>query len=560
MTRQLDTITTQLGTIQSIVATLPTTSALDSKLSPIIGSLRDLSQRVSAAPAPPAQAPTRAPVPPTSVTTRPTPLPAQPRAKARAPAPAKAPSSSFDPDIPRYDPDTRAFYGDPGAYADKFPDSWEANAFREGQSPDPTTFISGHLAPDYTKPQPSYAQAASKGSSKGKKNKNSLTAAKVASASNLAPATQAPRSLPTAERRFYAPRSSPSEHPQAPLIAATFPDIAARVLRDANCILPLAVTTKVNDRGSVTLLVTDPATPAAAFAPYFDALSSQLNKSFPVGESPWLPFRLAPNEAQLAIHSLPLAFLPEDPEELFPCLAESILNSKNVRILAARYLNPDTRSREGKTATSVILSVHPGDVPTMGSSIRLFSRSRTVERAYSSSRYTQCKNCWGYGHVAPRCPSTDPVCPICSLNHTRAMHRCPNPTCPGGGNAKAVPGCCSSSPPHCVNCGADHTATNRDCESRPSPPPLRRSTAAAEVIPPPPNGDEMDTEADDRVISPPPSPTRSLQSAFEMATPRARRTTILPASVRPAPGSGQLPPMEPQSPSPMSRSSSGLAR
>jgi len=140
---------------------------------------------------------------------------------------------------------------------------------------------------------------------------------------------------------FYAPRSSPSEHQQGSLIAATFPDIAARVLRDANCIIPLAVTTKVNDRGSVTLLVTDPTTPAAAFAPYFDALSAQLNKSFPVGESPWLPFRLAANEAQLAIHSLPIGFLPEDPDELFPCLAESILNSKNIRIIAARYLNPD---------------------------------------------------------------------------------------------------------------------------------------------------------------------------------------------------------------------------
>jgi len=484
---------------------------------------------------------------------------AQPRPKGRAPPP-HAPPSSFDPDIPRYDADTRTFYGDPRAYADKFPDSWEANAFREGKYPDPTTFVSGHLAPDCPKPQPSYAQAASKGPSKGKKDKSSLTAAKVASASNPVPVTQAPRSLPTAERRFYAPRSSPSEHPQAPLIAATFPDIAARVLRDANCILPLAVTTKVNDRGSVTLLVTDPTTPAAAFAPYFDALSSQLNKSFPVGDSPWLPFRLAPNEAQLAIHSLPLAFLPEDPEELFPCLAESVLNSKNVRILAARYLNPDARSREGKTATSVIVSVHSGDVPTMGSSIRLFSRSRTVERAYSSNRYTQCKNCWGYGHVAPRCPSTDPVCPICSLNHTRAMHRCPNPTCPGGGNSKAVPGCCSSSPPHCVNCGAEHTATHRDCESRPSPPPLRRSTAAAEIIPPPPTGDEMDTETEDRIVSPPPSPTRSLQSAFEMATPRPRSTTILPAPLEPNQGNRSLPPAEPVSPSPMSRNPSGLAR
>ena len=336
--------------------------------------------------------------------------------------------------------------------------------------------------------------------------------------------------------------------------------MAARVLRDANCILPLAVTAKVNDRGSVTLLVTDPAIPAAAFAPYFEALSSQLSKSFPVGDSPWLPFRLAPNETQLAIHSLSIAFLPEDPDELFPSLAESILNSKNIRILAARFLNPDARSREGKTATSVVVSVHPGDVQAMGSSIRLFSRSRTIERAYSSNRYTQCKKCWAFGHVAPTCPSADPTCPISSLNHTRTSHRCPNPTCPGGGNLKATPGCCSSSPPRCVNCGGDHTAVHRDCESRPSPTTLSHSTVAEEVIPPPPVGDDMDTATDDQDHSPPPSPIRSLQSAFEMATPSARRTTILPASVRPAQGTGALPQAEQPSPSPMSRSASGLAR
>jgi len=456
--------------------------------------------------------------------------------------------------------DTRSFYDDPRAYADRFPDSWEANAFREGKYPDPTTFIAGHLAPDCPKPKQSYAKTASTGAPQGKKNKSSLMAAQVASASNSVPATQPLKSLPKAERRFYAPRSSPSEHQQAPLIAATLPDIAAGVLRDANCLLPLAVTTKVNDHRSVTLLVTDPATPAAAFAPYFEALSAQLNKSFPVGESPWLPFRLAPNEAQLAIHSLHIAFLPEDPNELFPCLAESILNSKDICILAARFLNPDSRSREGKAATSVIVTVHPGDVTAMGSSIRVFSRSRTVERAYSSNRYTQCKNCWGFGHVAPRCPSTDPVCPIFSLYHTRAMHRCPNPTCPGDGNLKATPGCCSSSPPRCANCEGAHTATHRDCNSRPSPPTLRRSTAAETIVPPPAVGDGMDTATDEDDLSPPASPTRSFQSVFEMATPRARRATILPAPLGPTQGTRLLPPVEPVSPSPMSRTPSGLAR
>jgi len=573
MTRQLDTITTQLCSIQQAVHTMPTWTVLEGVLTPINAAIRDLSHRVTAPPLQ-APAPTRPSVPPASVTTRQAPAPTRPaippsaapalppaRPKARAPRPNKgSSSSSFDPDIHTYDVATRSFYGDPRAYTDKFRDSWEANAFREGKYPDPTTFIAGHLAPDCPKPQQSYAKVASAGAPKGRKNKSSLTAAQVASASNSVPDTQPPKSLPTAERRFFAPRSFPSEHQQASLIAATFPDIAARVLRDANCILPLAVTTKVNDRGSVTLLVTDPATPAAAFAPYFDALSAQLNKSFSVGESPWLPFRLAPNEAQLAIHSLPIACLPEDPDELFPCLAESILNSKDIRILAARYLNPDAMSRECKSATSVIVSVHPGDVPAMGSSIRLFSRSRTVERAYSSNRYTQCKNCWGYGHVAPRCPSADPVCPICSLNHTRAIHRCPNPTCPGGGNLKATPGCCSSSPPRCANCQGAHTATHRDCDSRPTPPALRRSSAAEEIVPPPPAGDAMDTATDEHDLSPPASHTRPLQSAFEMATPRARSSTIVPAQLGPPQGSRALPPTEPASPSPMSRNPSGLAR
>jgi len=297
----------------------------------------------------------------------------------------------------------------------------------------------------------------------GNKKKSSLTAGQVASVSNSMPNVPAPMSLPMAERRFYAPRSTPSEHEQASLIAATFPDIVARLVRDANCTLPLAVTTKVNERGSVTLLVSNPSNPAVAFAPYFDTLTTPLNRSFPVGDSPWLPFRLAPNEVQLTIHSLPMAFLPQVPEELFPSLADSIFNSRNVRILAARYRNNNPETRSGKTATSVVVSVYPGDVRTMGSSIRLYCRSPTVERAYSSNRYTQYRNWWGFGHVAPQWESKDPVCPLYSLNHTRAQHRCPNPTCPGSGNFKPVLNCCSSSQARCANCGEASSPLYREC-------------------------------------------------------------------------------------------------
>ena len=129
-----------------------------------------------------------------------------------------------------------------------------------------------------------------------------------------------------------------------------------------------------------------------------------------MGNSPWLPFRLASNEVRLAIHSLPVAFLPGDPEELFPSLADSILNSKNEQIPFARFFNRKPKSRAGQLATSVIVAIHPGDIPTMESSIRLFSRPRTIEPAYSSNRYTQCRTCGSFGHVASRCPSADLVC------------------------------------------------------------------------------------------------------------------------------------------------------
>jgi len=257
------------------------------------------------------------------------------------------------------------------------------------------------------------------------------------------------------------------------------------------------VTAKVNDRGSVTRVGSDPTSPAAAFARYFDALTAQLSRSFLVGNSPWLPFRLVPNDVQLAIHSVPLTLLSRDPEELFPSLADSMLNSKNVQILLARFLNPIPKDRAGKSANSVIGLVKPRNVPTMQAPIRVFSLSRTIERAYSSNHYTQCRNCWGFRHVAPNCPSADPVCPLCSLNHFRSNQLCPNPTCPSSGNLKATPSCCSSSPSCRVNGGGEHTAPFRDCPSRPAPPTLTRFASPPKNLRPLPAGDEIDTATDD---------------------------------------------------------------
>ena len=142
-------------------------------------------------------------------------------------------------------------------------------------------------------------------------------------------------------------------------------------------------------------------------------------------------------------------------------------------ILSARYLNPSRDSSETKQATSVVITDDPQNVSALTSGVVILSQKRKVELAFSSSSTSQCRNRWRYGHAHQRCPATHPTCPICWLHYTRAAHRCQNPTCPGSGNNKPVPSCCPTSPPHCCNCGKNHTATYRECPARPprlSPP------------------------------------------------------------------------------------------
>jgi len=119
----------------------------------------------------------------------------------------------------------------------------------------------------------------------------------------------------------------------------------------------------------------------------------KLNQSFPVGENPWLPFGQAPTSGQLAIHSLPVNYMPHQDEDLFNYLSDSILNSKDITSSAARFLNPNRQSRMEKHAYSVVVNVKPDSVQAMLSSIYLYGNTRTVEKAYSSSPITHCQKC-----------------------------------------------------------------------------------------------------------------------------------------------------------------------
>ena len=161
--------------------------------------------------------------------------------------------------------------------------------------------------------------------------------------------------LPAADQCFFAPRSSPLPHQDRLRIAATAPDIAASVLREANCPFPLRCTASVNPQGSLTLTSTNLHTPATAFAPFYEALTNKLNQSCPIGNNPFLPFRSAPNEVQMAIHGLPYGFMPTEADNLLPALAESIRNAAGVGLYSARFLQSDPAKRAEKSSGLVVV-------------------------------------------------------------------------------------------------------------------------------------------------------------------------------------------------------------
>ena len=314
--------------------------------------------------------------------------------------------------------------------------------------------------------------AARRGKGNGKGNPPATTAAKVATVVEAA-SPKGPPPLTSAARRFYAPRNSPAPHPERDLIRIRWPDLAASVLREANSGLPVSFKVFINYNGAVSLTVIDTSVPAASYAPFFDALTHKLNQGFPVGNNLWLPFRLAPTDLQFALHGLPIKAHPEEEATLCDLLQPTIFNAQSVLITKARFLNPDRNScLRDKKAFSVVVQVPADDRRTLAdlSKIPILGGNFVIERAYLSSPSKQCNHCWRFGHVKPRCQNPT-VCPLCTGSHTKAEHRCPNPTCPKGGNLKPVLNCCIASPARCPNCSEDHSAGYRDCTARPVPPP-----------------------------------------------------------------------------------------
>jgi len=305
-------------------------------------------------------------------------------------------------------------------FASRHPQSEEAKLYSEHSLA--TSLFHTGPPPGFTvsdPPQPqeqTWAQVTRKG---GKRKKNA-TAAQVA-VSSKSSVPKGPPPLPAAQRRFFAPRSSPTLLNNSFIMTATLHDIMAAMLKEANCLLPLSLTASVHYNRAVTLTA-NPYTPSSAYSPFLDAMTKKLNQSFPVENTLFQLFREAPTRVELLIDNLPLSVLSHEPNEFFPSLFESISNAMDVPMFGARFLQSHPVKRAEKPTTSVVVAVDPLHVSRCGKSIRPFSRARKVTAAYSTCKSTQCQKCWRFGHSAQLCKAEAQACPICTLRHHRSGH------------------------------------------------------------------------------------------------------------------------------------------
>ena len=272
----------------------------------------------------------------------------------------------------------------------------------------------------------------------------------------------------------------------------------------------------------------------------------------------WLTFTQAPTTIQLAVHSVPTDILPEDNEHPFTFIKNSIQNAMAVTIGAARQLNNHRATRLSKQATSGVVSVNPNDFLILTPALFLLSRGLKVEKITQANRYTQCTNCALFGHAYSRCTKKHSTCPYCALHHASSAHRWQNPTCPKGGDSKAISGCCPSSPPHCPNCGDDHNAFSRACRARPAPPPQPEAPAPSdEELSDPSSESEEDMDVGDDGRTAPSTPEAPPTQAIDLSTPKpvrqSKETNAPPSGSQQAPTGQGLPPLTLYKPSRLSQ-------
>ncbi|RPB02925.1 hypothetical protein L873DRAFT_1672235, partial [Choiromyces venosus 120613-1] len=138
-------------------------------------------------------------------------------------------------------------------------------------------------------------------------------------------------------------------------------------------------------------------------------------------------------------------------------------------------LTSDT-SYTGKNASTVIITItSPRAPPFVDKWLSDFSTTFRTEHHLWFNVFTQCSNCYHFGHYSNKC--TNPSsCQWCTLPRSTRDHSCPTSTCHLRGHP------CSYFTPRCFNCDGPHKSHSPACPSRPQHHDLSDEEELEEVV------------------------------------------------------------------------------
>ena len=281
-----------------------------------------------------------------------------------------------------------------------------------------------------------------------------------------------PQPLPTAQRRFFATRKIPTPFPDSALLVGRLPMLVGRCLTSLRYGAPLSFTATSNKAGTISLTSKEFSS-AELYLPFFEKMTEFLNEELKLHEDPLETFQLAPSGVDCAIHAIPLDLLEdfgalEDEKILFKIMSKALSNARQISPRQVRLLTPDHVKRQGKTATSVVVTLTPQHATISGDSVQLFSAGYLVSILNTTTATSHCKNCLALGHHHTVCKQKHATCPVCAEDHTHTAHRClrKGEPCPKGGHERPVTGCCELTPLSCINCKGPHAAFDNSCPKK----------------------------------------------------------------------------------------------
>jgi hypothetical protein len=194
------------------------------------------------------------------------------------------------------------------------------------------------------------------------------------------------------------------------------------------------------------VLTTNHTTPAAAYKPYMQLLTNNMNRFTPTAteiNTCWSKFLVHNMTTKTS-----LSVIQEQIELFYPTLH---------LMQTPHWLVPTDCCANKQASILVIALLGMIELKHLSiTTLTLCNQTCHIIPYFSWTSDSHCHNCQGYGHHTKLCKAEKPTCAICAQYHSMKDHLCMIPTCRAG-NSYTHP------PLKCATCGAPHKATDPLC-------------------------------------------------------------------------------------------------